>query len=73
MVRKSSRECVIQTYLTLFSLVFFFVFGMCDCTWVEEQHFPSDQSTLIFLKQRDHFGISACDIFLSIYSEGFYK
>lgn len=75
MVRKSSRECFIQTYLPRFSLVFLFVFGMRDCTRVREQHFPSDQVTLIFLKQRDHFGISACDIFLlfSIYSAGFQK
>lgn len=73
MVRKSSRACFIQTYLPRFSLVFLFVFGMRDCTRVGEQHFPSDQVTLIFLKQRDHFGISACDIFLllSIYSAGF--
>lgn len=74
MVRKSSRECFIQTYLTLFSSAFLSMFDICDCTQVEE-YFPSDQITLSCLKQGAHFGISACGIFfsLSIYSQDFYK
>lgn len=75
MVRKSSRACFIQTYLTPFSLVFLFIFGISDCTQVEELYFPSDQITLSFLKQRAHFRISVCDIFFSlpIYSQDFYR
>lgn len=50
MVREPFQEYFIQTYLTLFSFIFLFIFVIHDDTQVEQQHFPSDPITLIFPK-----------------------